>query len=108
MNIPMERAVAVCAALITFGIGYDALVRWLERKVPDHGYNAFLVAGGTLVTLIGAAFLIGPQNALLTLACFVASGLPMIIGSVHRSVRQRAQEREQSAQDAMEALRGEP
>jgi len=38
--------------------------------------------------------------------CFTASGLPMIVGSVRRSLRERARERALSQQDAMEALRG--
>ncbi|MCD6289997.1 MAG: hypothetical protein J7M34_05785 [Anaerolineae bacterium] len=107
MNIPVERIVAVCAALVTFGIGYNALVEWLNREVPDHGYTSFLVVGGVIVTLTGSAFLIGWQEALLVGLCFTASGLPMIAGSVWRSLRQRARERAVSAQEALGTLRGE-
>ncbi len=107
MNVPIERVIAVLAALAVFGIGYNALIERLEREVPDHGYTSFLVVGGVIATLAGAAFLIGLVDALLAGLCFVASGLPMIIGSVYRSIQRRSAERGRLARDVFEALRGE-
>ena len=103
----MERLVAVVAALVIFGIGYNALVDRLEREVPDHGYASFLVAGGVLATLAGAAFLIGLADVLLVGLCFAASGAPMIAGSVSRWLRRQARERTLMRISAAEALRGE-
>lgn len=77
---------ALLAGLFCFGLAYNALVTWLgERKV---GYVAFLVVTGVLVTLGAFAFVSWPC-ALLILAFFSASGTPMIIGDIVRTVRAR-------------------
>jgi len=82
--------VAVMTGLLLFGIVYNAFVAWLERRGHDQGYTALLVVAGTLVTLLGAAVIIGLEDALVVLACFAASGLPMIVGSIARHVQERA------------------
>lgn len=107
-QVSVELIIAVCSALTTFGIGYNTLVGWLERKAPGHGYTAFLVVGGVLVTLAGATFIIGWQAVLLVGLCFVASGLPMIAGSIWRYIRRQMSERERIFDGAMEVLRGGP
>ena len=101
-----ELVIAVYAALTVFGILYNALVGWLEREMSDHGYTAFLVVGGVIVTLAGATILIGWQSAFLTGLCFAASGLPMIVGSMWRSLRRRTSERARIHRDAVNALEG--
>jgi len=106
MTASVETIIAVSAALVTFGIGYNALVERLEREIPDHGYTSILVVGGVVVTLIGAAFLVGLTNALLVGLCFAASGLPMIAGSMYRFIRRRAAERSRVVADALESVRG--
>lgn len=80
---------AVMAGLLVFGVGYNAFVAWLEREGHAEGYVALLVVVGTLVTLAGAAMLIGMEAVVQVGLCFVASGMPMIIGSCARHVRER-------------------
>lgn len=72
--------------LFMFGWAFNALVNGLGDL--KEGYTSLLVVGGVLITLLGVA-LISWQCALLTLAMFAASGTPMIIGEVIRSVRRR-------------------
>lgn len=73
----------VVPVLIVTAIGYNALIAYLHRRGLE-GYAAVEVIGGTLFTLAGAAFIIGPLPALAVLVCFAASGLPMFAGSVWR------------------------
>lgn len=79
---------AVFLALVLFGIGYNSLVAWLERKGYTEGYLSLIVAFGVAVTLAGVAIL-SIQAALITLGAFIASGTPMIIGSIVRYLRKR-------------------
>ena len=80
--------IRVGIGLIIFGVGYNALVAWLERQGYDEGYTAFLVVGGVLVTLVAVA-LVNWQAAMLVLAAFTLSGTPMIMGGWWRHVRAR-------------------
>ena len=79
---------AVFFGLVLFGIGYNSMVAWLERKGYTEGYLSLIVAFGVFITLCGIAILSIPA-ALLTLGAFVASGTPMIIGSIVRYLRKR-------------------
>lgn len=88
IRLDSNMILAVFGMLFLFGILYNQLVAWLERKGYHEGYVAFLVAGGVLVTLAGVS-LISWQASLLVLGAFCASGLPMILGSVYRHVRRR-------------------
>lgn len=81
-------------ALILFGVGYNALVGWLERRKYAEGYMSLIVAAGVVVTLVGIAIL-SIEAALYALGAFAASGTPMILGSIIRHVR--ARERAQRA-----------
>ena len=89
----------VLISLSLFGTLF-ALLMWVlgHRK---EGYTAFFVVAGVLVTLAGVA-VIDWRAAVLALACFTASGTPMMIGSVAQYIVQR--EREHAAIRA-EALR---
>jgi ABC-type transport system involved in cytochrome c biogenesis permease subunit len=78
----------VLAALVIFGVLYNAVVAWLIHHGYDEGYTWALVTVGVAVTLCGIA-IIDPDAALLALACFSASGLPMAIGSWWRHVQAR-------------------
>lgn len=80
---------AVMAGLLIFGVGYNALVAWLEREGHAEGYVALLVVVGTLVTLAGAMALVGMEAVVQVGLCFVASGIPMIVGSCARHVKER-------------------
>lgn len=83
----------VLIGLAVFGTIYNLVVEHLTKKTTH--YTAELVVIGTLVTLTGAALLIGIQNALIVLALFAASGAPMVIGSWLRTAHdQEAARRE--------------
>jgi len=79
---------AVFLGLVLFGIGYNALVAWMERRGYTEGYLAFVVALGVIITLAGVA-VFSIHAALLALGAFIASGLPMIVGSIARYIRRR-------------------
>lgn len=79
---------AVFLGLVLFGVWYNTLVGWLERRGYTEGYLSLVVVGGVGVTLIGVAILSIPA-ALLTLGGFIASGIPMIIGSFARYLKRR-------------------
>lgn len=83
---------AVFFGLLLFGIGYNALVAWLERKGYTEGYLSLIVALGVAMTLAGVAAL-NIEAALLALGAFAASGTPMIIGSIWRYLRRREEAR---------------
>jgi len=76
----------VMMGLFLFGWGYNALVHWLDDL--QEGYTSILVVGGVCATLIGLAIL-DARAALLTAILFVASGLPMITGSIWRTIQMR-------------------
>jgi hypothetical protein len=71
------------SAEVTFGFFYN---RWVQKhQAANEGvYTAFYVTGGTLATVLIASLVIGLHAALLVLAAFGASGLPMILGSMYR------------------------
>lgn len=79
---------AVFLGLLLFGIAYNSLVAWLERRGYTEGYLSLIVAFGVAMTLVGVAVL-SIQGALLTLGAFIASGTPMIIGSIARYLKAR-------------------
>lgn len=80
---------AILVGLFFFGVAYDQLMARLEARKDD--FVAFMVVFGVLVTLGGVA-LVDWQGALLALGMFAASGLPMIVGSMARSMRKRERE----------------
>lgn len=80
--------ISVYLILVIVGIGYNALVAWIERNGYQHGYTSILVIGGVLITLTGVA-VIDVRAALVCLGAFAATGLPMVIGSIWREVRLR-------------------
>lgn len=88
IRMDLGIVLAVFFALVLFGIGYNALVAWLERKGYTEGYLSLIVALGVFVTLCGVAVL-SIQAALLSLGAFFATGTPMIFGSIVRYLRRR-------------------
>lgn len=107
MAFDTEQFILVLGALFAFGIAYNLLVVWVYQQAHDHGYTAFLVVGGVLVTLAGFAVLAGLETALVAVACFAAAGLPMIAGSVLRQLRTRAQAARDLEAQAQEVLRAQ-
>jgi hypothetical protein len=110
MAVNFPQIGLVMAVLILMSIGYDWLVdQAMGRKMEM--YVAYSVVGGCAYTLIGAGFamgwssaLYGWQAALITLACFTASGLPMVIGSMRRYAEAQKKDNEQATQVAKEVL----
>jgi len=97
---------AVLFGLFCFGVGYNAWVARLEHEGGDRGYMGFIVAVGVAVTGLGFVLIVNSLGlGLVLLACFVASGLPMIVGSVQRHVRARAREEQRAREDARGSLR---
>ena len=99
-----SKAVWVFAGLFLMSVAYNALVASWERGGHDKGYMGFIVAVGCGYTLAGVGVLVGWDVALWALACFVASGTPMIAGSVLRYVRERAREGKALAEIAARKL----
>lgn len=85
-----SRTIAVLAVLAGFGIGFDRLVSRMERRRGLDGYRAVLVVGGVLGTGIGFVVASGSVEAgVLLMACFLASGLPMLWGDIRREGQRR-------------------
>ena len=86
----------VLLGLVLFGLGFNALTSWAEQKGYMDGFTSLFVALGVLMTLAPFA-LVNPIFALLVLAGFFASGLPMIVGSIVRYIKRREQTRKEIA-----------
>ena len=100
-------SILVWLVLFIFGLGYNAVVAYLERHEMEKGYVSFLVAGGVLVTLLLGGIVAGWDTAVVYLVMFSASGLAMIVGSVLRHAQQQSREREYFRQMARESLNAE-
>jgi hypothetical protein len=98
----------VLTGLLLFGSGYNALTGWLEKRDHLRGFVSLAVAVGTGITILASAFLIGLVPALIVLACFGASGLPMILGSVGRYINARAADEKAARELAQETLHVNP
>ena len=85
----LGQGIAVFMALVVFGIFYDQAVAWANRHHYTESFLSLIVAFSVFITLLGTA-IINLQAAVVTLVFFVASGLPMIIGSIIRYTRARA------------------
>lgn len=77
---------AIYTGLLLFGIAYNALTAWAEKSGFIKGYTALFVVGGVLVT-VAATAIINLAFALVVIGSFVASGTPMVIGSMIRHRR---------------------
>ncbi len=82
-NFDMVMLLRVLVAEAVFAFLYNLWVAKHQAK-NDGVYTAFYVAGGVLVTVSLMALVIGLHAAALVLVGFVASGLPMILASMHR------------------------
>lgn len=93
----------VLAGLFLFGCLYAALVRFMARRGAD-GQTAWMVVGGVAATLCGSVFVVGIENALLLLALFAASGLPMVVEYVWRFESARRADHEQAKRHSKDDL----
>jgi len=90
--IPTEIAVIILLELL-YGFGYNQLVAyWMKNNLMHVSWSVVIGVAGTL--LIPALFwfdTIMPfwQSLLFLLACFAASGTPMIVGSMQRTVQEK-------------------
>lgn len=94
----LPPTVSILIGLFVFGLGYDVVIEVGVRRKLTEGYTAILVVVGTLVTIGGIHFLSlywDTSAALLALAAFAASGLPMVAGDVGRYLKLREQERKE-------------
>jgi len=94
--IPTEIAVIILPELL-FGFGYNQLVAyWTKNNLMHVSWTVVIGVAATLI--IPALFwfdTIMPfwQSTLYLLSCFAASGTPMIVGSMHRTVQEKDQKR---------------
>lgn len=91
------------AILLIFGSAYALVVRKMAEQHIE-GQTAYLVAFGVLVTVLASTALNGWLATLLTLACFAASGFPMIVEYVLRVSDARRRDRENAEQVAKDLL----
>ena len=93
-----QNLALIYLALVLFGVGYNALVAWAENKKFTEGYMSDIVAVGVGMTLVPFALLPGEyrawQIAVMIAGGFVASGLPMMIGSRIRHAKARHDEQQ--------------
>lgn len=94
--------ILVLVGLVAFGVLYNLLVAKAEQT--ETGYTAFLVVGGVVVTVAATAPLIGWQAAMMVGLAFVASGLPMVIGSMARYVKRTQAEHQALRAEARRAM----
>jgi len=104
-----QRFGLILAGLVLFGIFYNLVIGHFERKGYLEGYTALAVAVGVMVTLFGVA-LVDWLAALMCLAAFCASGVPMLAGSIWRHMQARraeieAERQAQAQREIMERLR---
>ena len=92
----------VAVSLFAFGVGFNQLVTWLEYEDWEEGATALLVVVGVGYTICMISVLIGHFDTMLW--CFAASGTPMAVGSWIRYVQQRARERKEATDCALENL----
>jgi hypothetical protein len=98
----------VLVGLLAFGYGYNSWVAALEENGRHRGYVSFLVVLGVAVTGAGFALAVGSwEVGLVLLACFAASGLPMVGGSVGRYIRERERQERDMLGRVREGLESE-
>lgn len=83
-ELELGKDLLAYAGLVGFGIFYNRIVAYTNRKYGQHGYTSLLVVFGVFVTLAALSTRIGAINTLKIAAGFVASGLPMILGDTSR------------------------
>jgi hypothetical protein len=79
-NIP-----GALALLFVLSIVYDRfVVERIETRDPPLGVTAFEVVGGVGYTIVISSIVLGLEAAFVMSMLFVASGIPMILGSHNR------------------------
>lgn len=94
--IPTEIALVILLELL-YGFGYNALVAyWSKHDLMHVSWTVVIGVAGTL--LIPALVWFNTEmpfwlSSLFLLACFAASGIPMIVGSMQRTVVEKDQKK---------------
>lgn len=90
-----DRFLLVFGALFAFGLAFAWFVDWCGRRGYLDGYTAIFVVVGVLVTEVARLALpytgSPAENLVIILACYTASGAPMVAADVvkHLNARQR-------------------
>jgi len=103
MSVNWQLIALTLVILFVFGSAYSLVVRLIARRGIE-GQTAYLVVLGSGITILGSAFLIGWVHALLVLACFGASGLPMVIEYVLRVSNEQRRDKEDAKAVARDLL----
>jgi ACR3 family arsenite efflux pump ArsB len=93
----MEYETKLLLTLISLHLlswGYNALIAWMERAGHLDGFVSLSVVVGVAYTVAGAGWLIGWDTVVTLALVFLASGIPMIAGSISRYIRERKAEEE--------------
>jgi hypothetical protein len=108
MTIPPEsRLIILLLALALFGIGYNKLVEYGEKKCWMNGHVSYAVVIGVSVTIAAEALALWTCNLpgwawmVVTLGAFTCSGSPMIIGSRARHALEIQQAKDRKNHKAM-------
>jgi hypothetical protein len=88
IRVDLGLIAGIYGALFLFGVAFNAISAWMERRGYMEVVVSLMVALGVAVTLAPFA-LINLPFILYILGGFVFSGLPMIIGSLSRFLRRR-------------------
>lgn len=99
MGLPLLAVIYL--ALLLFGIGYNLLIAWAEKTGFIKGYTSLFVVAGVCVT-VAATSVVDLPFALITGGAFIASGTPMIVGSMIRHKREEIRQLEQLRKEARE------
>jgi hypothetical protein len=89
-----RHKIAALVAAATFGVAYDRLIGKLENDIhfdQDTAVSLEVAVGvGATIAIASATGYVSPAQARRVLICFVASGLPMMIGSWLRDRARKA------------------
>jgi len=99
---PSVKPWYVGISLFTFAVGFNQMITWLEFQDWEEGATAALVIIGDAYVILLISMLIGHLGTMLW--CFAAAGAPMAAGSWIRYAKQRARERKDAHDCAMENL----
>jgi hypothetical protein len=102
--IDLRILALLCALLAAFGAGYNHWVAHLEEQGHHRGYLSFIVALGVGMTGLAFSLATSWQLGLILLGCFIASGGPMIWGSISRYITARAAEEAHLEERALRQL----
>ena len=99
--------VALLAVELSFGVAFNWFMAVSERRGWSEGYLSLYAAVGVAVTLAVILPVLGWRNAALVAGAFTASGLPMAVGSIIRTIEARRREERAIIEALREAQDGD-